>query len=177
MTKRFFWFVLGAVAFMVAVGLWGCSRKTVYVPMESVKTEYKEADTTAIFNRFLRLFESQKQKEARSDSLIDREKETVVLNENGDTTKHFKTQYVYASIKHEKELEQKLSEKDSVIDALRTQLATQQTDTVRVPYPVERDLTKWEKVKMDFGGFAIGGLCASAVVIALSAWLARKRRK
>lgn len=43
------------------------------------------------------------------------------------------------------------------------------TDSVRVPYPVERKLNKWESLKMEVGGWAIGGL--SAVVIALIAYI------
>lgn len=49
-------------------------------------------------------------------------------------------------------------------------------DSLRVPYPVERKLNKWESLKMEVGGWAIGGL--SAVVIALIAyivtWLIRR---
>ena len=49
-------------------------------------------------------------------------------------------------------------------------------DSIRVPYPVERKLNKWESLKMEVGGWAIGGL--SAVVIALIAyivaWLVRR---
>lgn len=49
-------------------------------------------------------------------------------------------------------------------------------DSIRVPYPVERKLNKWENLKMEVGGWAIGGL--SAVVIALIAyivtWLVRR---
>lgn len=49
-------------------------------------------------------------------------------------------------------------------------------DSLRVPYPVERKLNKWESLKMEVGGWAIGGL--SAVVIALIAyivtWLVRR---
>ena len=39
------------------------------------------------------------------------------------------------------------------------------TDSVAVPYPVERELGKWEQVKMDYGGKAIG-LLAVAVSVA-----------
>ena len=49
-------------------------------------------------------------------------------------------------------------------------------DSLRVPYPVERKLNKWESLKMEVGGWAIGTL--SAVVIALIAyivtWLVRR---
>lgn len=32
------------------------------------------------------------------------------------------------------------------------------TDSVRVPYPVEQKLGRWEKLKMEIGGWAIGAL-------------------
>lgn len=52
------------------------------------------------------------------------------------------------------------------------------TDSVRVrePYPVERELTKWEQTKMDFGGMAIGGLCAVAV-LAVAVWIIKRNRR
>lgn len=52
------------------------------------------------------------------------------------------------------------------------------TDSVRVrePYPVERELTKWEQTKMDFGGMAIGGLCAVAV-LAVAVWIIKRKRR
>ncbi|AVM53325.1 hypothetical protein JN06_01359 [Bacteroides zoogleoformans] len=33
-----------------------------------------------------------------------------------------------------------------------------QTDSVQVPYPVEKKLTKWESVKLDMGGWMFGAL-------------------
>lgn len=50
---------------------------------------------------------------------------------------------------------------------------------VRVPYPVERELTPWEKTKMDFGGLALGG-CGVLVIGALAAlvaWLVKRKRR
>lgn len=40
-------------------------------------------------------------------------------------------------------------------------------DSIAVPYPVERKLSRWEKTKQDIGGIAIGAFIAvvSAVVI------------
>lgn len=59
------------------------------------------------------------------------------------------------------------------------------TDTVRevsvdsvrvaVPYPVEKELTRWERVKMDFGGMALGGLVIA--LCAAVAWLIKKYRR
>jgi hypothetical protein len=51
------------------------------------------------------------------------------------------------------------------------------SDSIRVPYPVERSLTKWEKLKMDYGAVAIG-VSLAALVIVISyvvRWLLRKR--
>ena len=49
-------------------------------------------------------------------------------------------------------------------------------DTVQVPVPVERRLSRWEQVKMDFGGMAIGGLIV--IVSAILMWIVlTKRRK
>lgn len=49
------------------------------------------------------------------------------------------------------------------------------TARISVPYPVERQLSRWEQTKMDFGGMAIGGI-AIAVCIAVI-WLIKKFRK
>lgn len=44
-----------------------------------------------------------------------------------------------------------------------------------VPYPVERELSRWERVKMDFGGLALGGVAAALCIAVV--WLIRKFRK
>lgn len=46
---------------------------------------------------------------------------------------------------------------------------------VSVPYPVERELSRWERTKMDFGGTAIGALVIALCVAV--AWLIKKFRK
>lgn len=46
---------------------------------------------------------------------------------------------------------------------------------VSVPYPVERELSRWERTKMDFGGMAIGALVIALCVAV--AWLIKKLRK
>lgn len=49
------------------------------------------------------------------------------------------------------------------------------TDSVTVPYPVERKLSRWEKTKQDIGGIAIGAFIA--VVSAVVIWLAVKKMR
>lgn len=55
-------------------------------------------------------------------------------------------------------------------------LVSVRTDTVSVPLPVERKLTRWERVKLEAGGYAIViGFC---VVLAVVGWMVyRIRRK
>lgn len=161
-------FLAGIIALLF---LAGCTT-TKYVPVETVRTEYVEADTTAIYNRAIRLFESVMNRDVRSDSLVDHRKETVVINEKGDTTRHISERIVYRSSNREMELEHRVSEQDSIIDVLRLRLTSVKADSISVPYPVERDLTKWETVKMDLGGIAIG---VFAIVICVAViWLIRR---
>lgn len=41
-------------------------------------------------------------------------------------------------------------------------------DSIPVPYPVEKRLTRWQQVKQDYGGWAIGILLALIVAIILT---------
>ena len=40
------------------------------------------------------------------------------------------------------------------------------TDTIRVPYPVEAKLTKWQQFKMDAGGYALASIAITILIIA-----------
>lgn len=97
----------------------------------------------------------------RVDSVIFRD--SVAVKQKGDTV--FLTRYRdrYRVREHTDTVYQ------SVIDSVK----------ISVPYPVERELTRWEKVKMDAGGIAIGaGTALLVAVIALLVWLIKiKRRK
>ena len=170
--------IIYSFLFISLAMLSSCKTVTRYVPVERVKTEYREADTTAIYNRLLEIFESRKETELKSDSLIDWENRTVVLNFKGDTVKETKTRYVYRSTQREKELESENKTLKDSISSLNTRLESIKTDSVPSIVRVERELSKWEKVKMDFGGMAIGGsgvlfigLCVTVV------WLIKGKRK
>ena len=47
------------------------------------------------------------------------------------------------------------------------------TDSIRVPYPVEKKLSKWQQLRMDFGGWAMGGTVVAIVFIII--WLVRRK--
>lgn len=118
----------------------GCTRR-VYVPVETVRTEYKD----------------RVQVETRIDSVFQRDSVSVFIS--GDTVRieRWRDRIKYRD----------LEVHDTLIRVRR--------DSVAVPYPVERKLTRWEQAKMDFGGMAMGG---SAIALCIAViWLIRKFRK
>lgn len=167
--------LLMLAALMLLLIMCGCAPAVRYVPVESVRTEYLTADTTGIYEHLRAHWESEYHKENAADSLIERWKETLTLNEKGDTTRHDTEHTVYVSSRREVELERKLKQSDSIIKALQTRLASVKADSIPVPYPVERPLSRWERVKMDFGGMAIGALAISLCTAII--WLIKKLRK
>jgi hypothetical protein len=129
---------MGVMAYVVAVVvllvmLCSCTRQ-VYVPVESVRTEYRDRE---IYKAVTDTVRDTRIVWLKGDTVIDvREKERVLRVEVRDTC------YV------------------------------QLTDTIREPYPVEKPLSKWQQVKMDFGGMAIGAI---AIMIGFAVvWIARR---
>ena len=125
-----------AAIIIALAGIVACST-TKYVPVESVRTEYRDREVetfvadTVHNTRFVWV---------KGDTVVDiREKEHIRRVEIHDTC------YI------------------------------ERSDTIRIPYPVERNLTKWEQTKMDFGGIAIGAIIA--VVCIAVVWLIKKFRK
>ena len=85
-------------------------------------------------------------------------KDSVLVIVKGDTVTEFRYKYIYR-------------------DKAKTDtLYVSRTDTIRVPYPVEAKLTKWQRFKMEAGGVAIGGffLLLAAIVAYI---VYRSRRK
>lgn len=54
-------------------------------------------------------------------------------------------------------------------------VAVLRSDTVRVPYPVERKLTRWEQFRLDVGGWAIAVVVVTILVVV--GWMVYKIRK
>lgn len=49
-------------------------------------------------------------------------------------------------------------------------------DSIQVPYPVEKKLSRWQQVKMDVGGIAIGGCLVFFILIIIKLFLFLKRK-
>ena len=83
--------------------------------------------------------------------------DSVFVREKGDTVRIVRTRYV---------------------DRWRVRTDTLRmvsNDTIRVPYPVEKELTRWQRVKLDAGGIAIG--VATAALLAIVVWLVLRSRR
>lgn len=90
----------------------------------------------------------------RKDSIFVRD--SVYVREKGDTVYMYRDKYVY-------------------IDKLKTDtMYVHRTDSVYVPVPVERKLSRWERWKMELGGISFGVCIGLTAVIV---WLIKKKRR
>lgn len=74
--------------------------------------------------------------------------DSIYIREKGDTVWMEKYKYVY---------------RDKLV---RDTMYVNRTDTIREPYPVERELSRWQSMKMELGGWAFGILLAVVLLIA-----------
>ena len=49
------------------------------------------------------------------------------------------------------------------------------TKEMKVPYPVEKELTRWQQMKLELGGWAFGIIITAALIIV--GWMVYKSRK
>lgn len=69
-----------------------------------------------------------------------------VMVVKGDTVTEYRYRYVYKYV----------GKTDT--------LYVEKVDTVNVPYPVEKQLSKWERIKMDAGGYALFAIIITVLV-------------
>ena len=58
---------------------------------------------------------------------------------------------------------------------IRDTVYSSRVDSIQVPYPVEKELTRWQQFRLNLGGWAIGILVILIIVGAI--WLVIKLRK
>lgn len=144
----------------------GCTPKVRYIPVESVTSRTDTVYSVKVRVDSVKSVERIYESDNCYDSIV-----PIVDSLNrviGWDRYHFRE----TTKRDSREIERLRSENDS-LKAIRN-------DSVhmRVPYPVERPLSKWEKTKMDFGGMAIGGsITLITVVIALAVWLIKIKRR
>ena len=83
-------------------------------------------------------------------------KDSVFVRQKGDTVFLNKYQYIYKYV----------GLSDTVYIASR--------DSIQVPFPVERKLSRWEQIKMDCGGYLVG-IGFLYILYRLMRWIIKKR--
>lgn len=109
--------------------LFSSCRSVKYVPIESIKTEYKTRDIT------------------RYDSIF--QKDSIYMLVKSDTVYRTELKYRYKYLTVHKS--------DTVL----------KTDSVLTPYSVEKQLTKWQTIKIELGGWAFGMIIIVLIVFVL----------
>lgn len=103
------------------------SCRTQYIPVETVRTEYKARDSI------------------RVDSIYNQDSIYVLVK--GDTVYQYRYKYLYKY--------QYLNRTDTMI----------KIDSVQVPYPVEKQLTRWQQMNIELGGWAVGVIVILSIVL------------
>ena len=81
----------------------------------------------------------------RSDTLF--RLDSVVIRQQGDTT-----------------VIEKMRWQNRFVNVYKVKTDTiMKSDSIRVPYPVEKKLSKWQQFRLDFGGWAMGVLALGIV--------------
>ena len=147
---------LAMIIAFLCVLLFGCS-KTVYVPVESIRTEYKD--------RIIKDTTSSKELVNIKDSIIFRDSTVTIVDDKGNILRTEIYKWRDSFFNSNRLLEIWKAKYDS--------LRYIKQDTIRVPFPVEKQLTKWQQFKMDIGGISIGVICVLLIIVI---WLIFKKR-
>ena len=113
------------ILLMLAICFVSC--RTQYIPVESVRTEYKTRDSI------------------RYDSIYQRD--SIYTLVKGDTVYQYRYKYLYRYLT--------TNRTDTIL----------KNDSIRVPYPVEKKLSRWQSIKMELGGWAFGIVIVFILVI------------
>lgn len=70
-----------------------------------------------------------------------------VLVVKGDTVTEYRWRYVY-----------RYKDRTDTVYVSRT-------DSVQVPYPVEKELNRWQRFKMDIGGYALAAVVVTVLIV------------
>ena len=162
------------VAIFFAVLFTSCSHRT-YVPLQSVRTDtvyMARKDSVHIKDSLII-----RQVINIRDSIAIHDSVVIVKDEQGNVKEWLIVRYRdrWHATQDNLTLQRQLDRYKASNDSLR---ATRK-ERIEVPVPVEKKLSRWEKLKMDVGGWAIGAM--STFILAsvgyILVWLLKKYRK
>lgn len=155
-TQKVCWYcIIGMVVLLLLSFLFSGCQTIKYVPVETVRTEYIHSTDTV----------------KEIDSVFS-EKETIIKEADSATIAKLGLQLKdneRAILILQKELEKQISSKsESKTDTVI------KTDSIQVPYPVEKPLTKWQSFCIDYGKITLGASILLIVFIII--WLVKRFR-
>lgn len=150
------------ICILVVLSLIGCRTRMQYVPIES-KTETRDSiiarDSIVI-----------KEKVFTRDSTVTKDSTVIILDDKGNV--------IRTELYREKERYRELNSDYRLLQAKYDSLQSLKNKVIEIPYPVEKELTRWQQTKMDVGGWAMGGLSGIALlgIGYVIVWLIRRRK-
>ena len=162
------------VAICFAVLCVSCSHR-VYVPVQSIRTDtiyMSRRDSVHIKDSLIT-----RQVINIRDSVAIHDSVVIIKDEQGNIKEKLIIRYRdrWHATQDNLTLQRLLAHYKASNDILR---ATRK-ERIEVPVPVERKLSRWEKLKMDVGGWAIGAMSTVLLGIIgyIVVWLLKKYRK
>lgn len=150
--RRFCYQIVGLIIILLLCLLTSCTT-TKYVPVETNHTEHHWHTDTII----------------QKDSVVKESMTTVMqldsaqMAKYGIQLKNAERAWLVKSWELERQIEQ-LQKMSAIRDTVR--------DTIQVPCPVEKKLTKWQQEKVNWGGWA---MLMVVIVSFITIWLVIKR--
>lgn len=136
--KRFFWaFTTFVLTMGTALFMFSC--KTEYIPVETSHTEHHWHTDSII----------QKDSVVKESMTTVMQLDSAAMAKYGIQLKNAERAWLVKSWELERQIEN-LQRLTAIRDTIR--------DTIQVPYPVEKKLSKWQQTKVDWGGWAMLGV-------------------
>ncbi len=172
---------------MLCILMSGCQTPRSTIPV-TTETEVSNTNNTQLLvervqnlMNEIRVWEHRRDSINNSDSVIITDSVIILVDETGEmVTKERYREKVQktdraSTVENNRQSEITRQYVDSILSAQKTELIAMFQKSQQIPLPIERNLTKWEKVKQETGGIAIGIL----VVVLISAviWLVKKFKK
>lgn len=165
--------LIGLLA-LTALCLTSCSHR-VYVPVQSIRTDtiyMSRKDSVHIKDSLIT-----RQVINIRDSIAIHDSVVIVKDEQGNIKEKLIVRYRdrWHATQDNLTLQRQIDRYKASNDSLR---ATK-TEYKEVPIPVEKKLSRWQKIKMDVGGWAIGVMSTFllAIIGYIVVWLLKKYRK
>ena len=142
---------------LLTSAIWFSScRSPQYVPVET-KIQLKDSvitrDSVVI-----------KEQTVRKDSVVIKDSTVIVVDESGNVIRTELYRY--------RDWYKELSRDYSMLQAKYDSLFSEKQKVVQVPYPVERELSWWQSVRLHVGEIAIGVIIGLIIIVV---WLIRRR--